>query len=74
MELDDVSQLMMYRKQINFNIKKISNFFTEIFQTLSICEYCRQISEWSVSVRLGYYGLCFGNLDGLTILIHCVVG
>lgn len=65
---------MFYRKQINFKSRKSATFSLKISRLFPFMKIVDKSVELSDSVRLGYYGYYFGNLDGLTILIHCVVG
>lgn len=67
MELDGVSQ-------INFKSRKSATFSLKISKLFPFMKIPHKSIELSDSVRLGYYRYCFVNLDGLTILILCVVG
>lgn len=64
----------MYRKQINFKSRKSATFLLKISRLFPFMTIVDKSVELSDSVRLGYYRYCFGNLDGLTILILCLVG
>lgn len=64
----------MYRKQINFKSRKSATFSPKIARLFPFMKIVDRSVELSDSVRLGYYRYCFGYLDGLTILIHCLVG